>query len=115
MNHGALATYYQAKIAADQALYEASRQSSTLVGINLRPATLTDDPAGAVELGKTEHVQGKVSRATVAAVADALLAADGVRNSWLDLQDGKEDLVSAVDRVVGEGVDAAEGEPFFGP
>ncbi|KAG6150706.1 hypothetical protein E4U50_006415 [Claviceps purpurea] len=113
VNHNVLATYYQAKIAADEALYEASKKSSTLVGIDLRPGVLTEEPAGRVELGKTKHVKGNVSRATVAAAADALLAADGVRSGWIDLLDGEEDLDAAVARVVREGVDSAEGEAIY--
>ncbi|KHN98963.1 NAD dependent epimerase/dehydratase family protein [Metarhizium album ARSEF 1941] len=114
VNHGSLATYYKAKIAADEVLYETSKKSSTLVGICLRPATLTDEPAGKVELGKTAHVKGHASRASVAAVADALLAVDAVKNAWLDLQDGTEDVDAAVKRCVEDGVDAAEGEEIFG-
>ncbi|KAG5954953.1 hypothetical protein E4U57_003887 [Claviceps arundinis] len=113
VNYNVLATYYQAKIAADEALYEASKKSSTLVGIDLRPGVLTDEPAGRVELGKTKHVKGNVSRATVAAAADALLAADGVRSGWIDLLNGEEDLDAAVARVVREGVDSAEGEAIY--
>ncbi|TWU71035.1 hypothetical protein ED733_001456 [Metarhizium rileyi] len=114
VNHGVLATYYKAKIAADEVLYEASKRSSALVGICLRPATLTEEPAGKVELGKTKHVKGNASRATVAATADALLAADGIQNTWLDLQDGSEELDAAVKRCIKDGVDAAEGEEIFG-
>ncbi|KAK9435612.1 NAD dependent epimerase/dehydratase [Metarhizium brunneum] len=113
VNYGVLATYYKAKIAADEVLYETSKKSSTLVGICLRPATLTDEPAGKVELGKTAHVNGDASRATVAATADALLAADGVKNTWLDLQGGSEDLDAAVKRCIKDGVDTAEGEEIF--
>ncbi|KID86472.1 NAD dependent epimerase/dehydratase family protein [Metarhizium guizhouense ARSEF 977] len=113
INYGVLATYYKAKIAADEVLYETSKKSSTLVGICLRPAALTDEPAGKVELGKTAHVKGDVSRATVAATADALLAVDGVKNTWLDLQDGSEDLDAAVKRCIKDGVDTAEGEEIF--
>ncbi|KAK2612729.1 hypothetical protein QQS21_001180 [Conoideocrella luteorostrata] len=113
VNHDVLATYYQAKIAADEVFYETTKKSPTLVGINLRPGTLTEEPAGKVELGKTGHVKGNVSRATVAATADALLAAEGVKSAWIDLQDGNEDLDTAVKRVVKDGVDTAEGEPIF--
>ncbi|KAG5970549.1 hypothetical protein E4U55_001628 [Claviceps digitariae] len=113
VNLGVLATYYQAKVAADEVLYEASAKSSTLVGINLRPGTLTEEPAGRVELGRTRHVKGNTSRATVAATADALLAAEGVRNAWIDVLDGQEDLDDAVGRVVRDGVDAAEGEDMY--
>lgn len=110
VNHGVLANYYQAKIVADEALYEASRKSASLVGICLRPGTLTAEPAGEIELGKTAHVKGSVSRASVAETAAALLGADGVRNCWLDLLDGGEDVGAAVKRVVDTAVDASEGE-----
>ncbi|KAG5932195.1 hypothetical protein E4U53_001442, partial [Claviceps sorghi] len=113
VNHGVLATYYQAKIAADEALYQASARSPALVGISLRPGMLTDGPARGVELGKTAHVRGDTSRATVAAAADALLAAEGVSSAWVDLLDGQEDLGAAVARVIRDGVDAAEGEDIL--
>lgn len=113
VNNGVLANYYKAKIVADEELYKTSQKSSTLVGISLRPATLTAEPAGKVVLGKTPTVNGQVSRETVAKVADALLAAEGVKNSWIDLYDGDEDLQQAVQRVVSEGIDSAEGEPIY--
>ncbi|OAQ68727.1 NAD dependent epimerase/dehydratase [Pochonia chlamydosporia 170] len=114
VNYGVLATYYKAKIAADEALYETSKKSSSLVGICLRPGTLTEEPAGKVELGKTAHVKGNASRASVAATADALLAVDGIKNTWLDLLDGNDDVEAAVKKCVQDGVDAAEGEEIFG-
>ncbi|OAA71167.1 NAD(P)-binding domain protein [Cordyceps fumosorosea ARSEF 2679] len=112
VNRGVLATYHQAKIVADEALYAATRRGSgsTLTGICLRPGTLSDGPAGGVELGKTKHVKGSVPRETVAKVADALLAADGVQSGWLDLLEGEEPVDDAVAKAVKEGVDAAEGE-----
>lgn len=113
VNQGSLARYYQAKVVADELLYSVSRASPTLVGIDLRPATLTTEPAGKVTLGKTPGPGGQVSRESVARVADALLAAEGVKNSWIDLTDGDEGIDAAVGRVVSEGVDAAEGEPVY--
>ncbi|KAF4126944.1 Nucleoside-diphosphate-sugar epimerase [Geosmithia morbida] len=113
VNHGPLARYYQAKLSADEVLYQVSKASSTLVGIDLRPCQLTLEPAGKVELGKSSHAAGLVSRESVARVADALLAAEGVKNTWLDLADGDEDIDAAVERVIREGVDAAEGDPVF--
>ncbi|KAG7293920.1 hypothetical protein NEMBOFW57_003980 [Staphylotrichum longicolle] len=114
VNNRVLPAYYRAKLAADEALYAASKErGSGFVGINLRPGTLTLDPAGKVELGKTKDSRGKVSRETVAKVADLLLAAEGVKNTWLDLLDGEEEMGSAVERVVREGVNAAEGEEIF--
>jgi nucleoside-diphosphate-sugar epimerase len=113
VNNGVLKNYYKAKIAADEELYKVSRASSTLVGIDLRPPTLTDEPAGGVKLGKTPTVNGKVSRETVAKVADAYLAAEGVKNSWVDFYDGDEDIDEAVQRFVSGGGDTAEGEPVY--
>ncbi|KAK4641797.1 hypothetical protein QC761_504000 [Podospora bellae-mahoneyi] len=113
VNNEVLPTYYKAKIAADEELYRVSRKSETLVGINLRPGTLTLEPAGKVELGRTKGSGGDVSRETVAVVADELLAREGVRNGWIDLLDGAEGVREAVERVVREGVDAAEGDPVY--
>lgn len=110
VNQGVLENYYKAKVVADEALYEASGKSSSLVGICLRPATLTAEPAGKVELGKTAHVKGSASRASVAETAAALLAADGVKNCWLDLLDGGDDVNTAVKRAVEAGIDASQGE-----
>lgn len=112
VNHGVLATYYQAKIAADEALWETSNKSSTLVGIGLRPGTLTDDAAGKIQLGKVPGVKGNVPRATVATVADALLAAPGIKNTWLDLLEGDGDVEAEVERVVRDNVSSVEGEPI---
>ncbi|PNP50401.1 hypothetical protein THARTR1_08928 [Trichoderma harzianum] len=113
INFGSLATYYQAKIAADEVLYEVSKQSPTLVGIDLRPGTLTDDPKGTVSLGRNKNVRGEVSRESVAHVADAILAADGVKSGWIDLLEGDDDINEAVAAVVRDGVDAAEGEDIY--
>lgn len=66
-----------------------------------------------MELGKTKTSRGKVSREAVAQVSAALLEADGVRNSWIDLLDGDEEIGAAVQRVVSDGVDAAEEDPVY--
>ncbi|KAI5463698.1 hypothetical protein BGZ63DRAFT_352331 [Mariannaea sp. PMI_226] len=116
VNHGVLATYYKAKIEADEVLYKVSKNSSSLIGINLRPGTLSLEPAGKIELGKTMGHPGRsrqASRESVAETASALLAAEGIKNTWLDLLDGDEDIQAAVDRVVREGVNTAEGEPIY--
>ncbi|KAL2144890.1 hypothetical protein VTI28DRAFT_8351 [Corynascus sepedonium] len=115
VNEQILPHYYRAKLAADEALYTASKEKGdgSFVGINLRPGTLTLEPAGRVELGKTVQSRGNVSRATVARVADLLLASEGIKNTWLDLLDGEEDAEVAVERVVKEGVNAAEGEDVY--
>ncbi|OIW28142.1 NAD dependent epimerase/dehydratase, partial [Coniochaeta ligniaria NRRL 30616] len=113
-NKNALPTYYQAKIAADEALHKAAKKrGSDFAAINLRPGTLTTEPAGKVELGKTKSSMGNASRESVAQVAALLLQTEGVKTSWLDLLDGEEDQAEAVERVVREGIDATEGEPFF--
>ncbi|CAK7198685.1 hypothetical protein SEUCBS139899_001349 [Sporothrix eucalyptigena] len=114
VNNTVLPTYYQAKIAADEALYRASvrrNKTSPFAGINLRPGTLTDEPAGPVELGRTKGSRGPVSRASVARAADLLLAHPDTKTAWVDLLDGTEDPEAAVDRVVKDHVDAIEGEP----
>jgi len=112
LNSKILPDYYKAKLEADEVLYAVSKnRGSGFVGIDLRPGTLTDNPSsGKVELGKTKTASGKVSRESVAKVADLLLASEGVKNSWVDLLDGDEAIDAAVARVVSEGVDAAEGE-----
>lgn len=84
-----------------------------MTGISLRPGTLTTQPAGNVTLGKTPHVRGDVSRESVAHVANSILAAEGVKNSWIDLYDGDEAVDAAVGRVIKEGVDAAEHDPIY--
>ncbi|KAL5363988.1 hypothetical protein BJX96DRAFT_127759 [Aspergillus floccosus] len=78
--------------------------------INLRPGTLTDDPAtGKVDLGKTARGVGKVTREDVAIVADRLLARADT-DGWYDLLNGEEPVDEAVERVARERVDAVEGE-----
>ncbi|KAK4217434.1 hypothetical protein QBC37DRAFT_45809 [Rhypophila decipiens] len=116
VNAGALKNYYEAKVAADEVLYEAGSRAGQrrFVGIDLRPGTLVDEKAGKVELGKTRKSGGNVSRESVAQVADQLLAAGDVGNVWLDLLDGEDDITGAIERVVKDGVDCAEGESFYG-
>lgn len=114
INQKILPTYYLAKIAADEVLYqESAKRGQDFVGINLRPGTLTTEPAGGVELGKTKTSGGNSSREAVAKVASALLEVDGIKNSWVDMVDGQEEIGAAVARVVKEGVDACEGEPIY--
>ncbi|KAK2598441.1 hypothetical protein N8I77_011857 [Diaporthe amygdali] len=114
VNYKVLPNYYKAKIAADEVLYEESaKRGKDFIGINLRPGTLSLDPAGKIELGKTKTSRGKVSREAVARVSAALLEAEGVKNSWIDLLDGDEEIDEAVQRVVSEGVDAAEEDPVY--
>ncbi|KAK1752962.1 hypothetical protein QBC47DRAFT_387448 [Echria macrotheca] len=114
INKEILPHYNEAKVAADEALYSASRETGgRMAGICLRPSWLTDEPAGGVELGKTKTSRGSSSRESVARVADALLAVEGVGNVWLDMLDGEEDVEEAVKRVVREKVNAAEGEEVY--
>lgn len=114
INNEVLPTYYQAKIAADEVLYqESAKRGKDFVGINLRPGTLTEDPAGGVELGKTTTSRGKSSREGVAQTAAKLLEVEGIKNSWIDQLDGQEEIGAAVERVVREGVDACEGEEIY--
>lgn len=108
-----LQRYYEAKVAADEVLYKEGKERSDFVGINLRPGLLTDEPAGKVELGKLKKARGPSSRASVAQLAALLLEAEGVKNFWLDMLDGDEDPEAAVQRVIKEGIDCAEGEPFY--
>lgn len=109
-----LARYYQAKIVADEVLYESGVAAGpSFAAVSLRPGTLTEDAAGPIELGRTKGAKGSSSRATVAEVLAALLEVQGLKTSWLDLLDGQEETKAAVDRVVREGVDDAEGDPVY--
>ncbi|KAM0330752.1 hypothetical protein ACHAQA_003705 [Verticillium albo-atrum] len=109
----ALAKYYDAKIAADEALYEAGATRTDFAAISLRPGTLTEGPAGSVELGRTGGAKGEVTRRSVAEVTAKLVDQEGVKTSWIDLLDGQESVTEAVRRVAKEGVDAAEGEAVY--
>ncbi|KAI6080208.1 NAD(P)-binding protein [Hypoxylon rubiginosum] len=108
-----LQSYYEAKVAADEVLYEESKKRKDFAGIGLRPGFLNTEPAGKVILGKTPTPKGGASRASVANLTALLLDAPGVKSSWIDMLDGDEDPEAAVKRCVAEGVDAAEGEPYF--
>lgn len=113
-----LPAYAKAKLEADEymtalaALRKAQVQAGTaspIQAINLRPGTLTDDPATRkVELGKSPG-RRKVTREDVAIVADRLLARADT-DGWYDLVNGNEPVDEAVERVVREKVDAVEGE-----
>ncbi|KAI1321538.1 NAD dependent epimerase/dehydratase [Xylariaceae sp. FL0255] len=109
-----LERYYRAKVAADQVLYEeGKKRPADFAAICLRPGALTQNPVGKVILGKTSVTRGPTSRATVADITARLLDAPDVKSCWLDLLDGDEDPQTAVDRVIKDGVDCAEGEPYY--
>jgi len=120
VNHKSLATYYEAKVAADEALTVFSRQrheedvkkgveeSKRFCGISLRPGSLVDKKAGKVALGKIRG-RGEVPRASVAEVAVKLLEVEGARG-WFDLLEGEEDVADAVERCVKQGIDCVDGE-----
>jgi hypothetical protein len=96
--------------------YQAGKDRADFAAVDLRPHTLTNEPAGKVMLGKTtyeDYSTRKISRASVAEVAAALLENDQVKSGWLDLLDGDEDPAAAVARCVKEGINCAEGEPFY--
>ncbi|KAI0595552.1 NAD dependent epimerase/dehydratase [Biscogniauxia sp. FL1348] len=108
-----LERYYQAKVAADQVLVEESKKRKDFAAICLRPGALTMEPVGKVSLGKTPNASGTSSRASVANLTALLLENPNVKSCWLDMLDGDEDPEAAVKRCVAEGVDCAEGEPYY--
>lgn len=106
----ALYDYGEAKIMADQALYQTSLKRDIFVC--LRPGELTDEEGGKVNLGKTT-MWGKVSRKNVARVADAILGREHwVGSRWVDVLDGGDEVEAAVETVVQENIDVVEGEPI---
>ncbi|KAF3764420.1 NAD(P)-binding protein [Cryphonectria parasitica EP155] len=114
VNNKILPDYYKAKIAADEVLYqESAKRGSDFVGINLRPGTLTTEPAGGVELGKTKTSRGPSSRESVAQVAASLLEVPSIKNCWVDMLDGEEEVEAAVKKIATEGVDCCEGEDIY--
>lgn len=114
-NKDTLATYYHAKLEADEYLtaltaVKSKNEGKSYQTILLRPGLLSDEPgSGKVQLGKTKGAKGSVPREDVARVADALLERDDTRG-WFDLLGGDEDIEQAVERVVSEKVDAVDGE-----
>ncbi|KAK1148676.1 hypothetical protein N8T08_008561 [Aspergillus melleus] len=100
---------YMTALAARRKKQVAAGEAGPIQAINLRPGTLTDEPAtGKVELGVTPG-RSKVTREDVAIVADRLLARADT-DGWFDLVNGEEPVDEAVERVVREKVDAVEGE-----
>lgn len=117
VNKNVLPAYADAKIEADEHLAAMTRKrmdtEPTFQAINLRPGSLTDDPArGKIKLGKTS-CRGKVTRADVATVAAALLVRNDTRG-WYDLLEGDEDVESAIDELVKGGHNGQEGEDLDG-
>ena len=112
VNQEILPDYFKAKVEADEhlaAMAHKRRQSdAAFQDINLRPGTLTDDPAGKIALGPIPS-RGKVSRATVAEVAAALLSRQDT-HGWYDLLDGDQNIEEAIDALVREKFDGIEGE-----
>lgn len=112
VNEGVLANYYKAKVPADEVLYETGKKSKTLSTLSLRPGMLTEEKAGGVLLGKTPKTSGPASRELVAKVADEFLSRDKFETAWIDMYDGQDDVKSAVDKAISQGVDVSEGEPI---
>ncbi|KAA8650536.1 hypothetical protein EYZ11_002076 [Aspergillus tanneri] len=116
--YNVLPAYAKAKLEADEYMTALATQRKKLVqqgaahplqAINLRPGTLSDDPAtGKVQLGKTTG-RSKVTREDVAIVADRLLARADT-DGWYDLVNGEVPIDEAVGQVVREKVDAVDGE-----
>ncbi|KAI8680739.1 hypothetical protein LRP88_04485 [Fusarium phalaenopsidis] len=113
MKTGYLKSYCQAKLAADETLLQEASKRADFVGISLRPGMLSDEPAGHVELGKTNGSEGNVSRASVAETIVLLLNHKEVQTCWLDMLDGTEGVEAAVDGVVRNRDNAAEGEDVY--
>lgn len=119
-NAETLATYFKAKVAADEVLTvlakerlekekeEGVKESDQFCGISLRPGFLTDGKAGRVKMGKIES-RGSTARATVAETIVQVLDTEGGRG-WFDVLDGDENVGEAVKRLVSEGFDAVDGE-----
>jgi hypothetical protein len=137
VNNEILPDYYKAKVEADEHLEALTKKrldggDKDFQAINLRPGTLTDDPAtGKVILGKTSSRGSKcalsdapfadkqvwyiltvilgVSREDVARVAAALLERNDTRG-WIDLLEGNDSIEEAVEKVVKSNHDGLEGE-----
>lgn len=108
-NTEVLPAYYAAKLASDDVFTVLGREKKGFGWILLRPGGLSDAPeTGRVALGRTA-ARGTVSRGDVAEVAVRLLEREGV-SGWFDLLGGEEEVGSAVERVLREGVDSIEGE-----
>jgi NAD(P)H-binding len=113
VNNEILPDYYKAKVEADEYLAALAKRRNEkdphFQAINLRPGSLSDDPAtGKVLMGKTPS-RGTVCRGDVATVAAALLKRNDA-SRWIDLLQGDTDIDIAVDDVIKDKVDCIEGE-----
>jgi hypothetical protein len=109
MNKEILATYYKAKLAADEVLTVEGGKREGFGWIDLRPGRLVDDAeTGKVQIGKTD-ARGAVTRADVAEVGVRLLEKEGVKG-WFDLLGGEKNVEEEVKRVLDAGEDSIEGE-----
>ena len=123
VNTEVLPAYAAAKIEADEHLLAVTRRRTggekgdkEFQMINLRPGSLTDEPAsGKVVMGKTRS-RGKVSREDVARVAVELVSRGDTRG-YFDLLGGEESddgvgegIKDAVDRLMREEHDGLAGE-----
>ncbi|KAF7553760.1 hypothetical protein G7Z17_g3384 [Cylindrodendrum hubeiense] len=113
VNSTFLARYYEAKVAADEAVITEARKRDGFIAVSVRPGGLTDKEAGGVLMGQTEKARGMTSRATTAKVVALLLESKNVKSRWLDVLDGEEDAAVAVERCVREGTECAEGEAIY--
>ncbi|KAK7062538.1 hypothetical protein VNI00_000026 [Paramarasmius palmivorus] len=110
----AIPAYCEAKANADEFLWTESRKTkkSSWQDICLRPGTLSDDPAiGKIDLGKAKQY-GTITRADVAVTAVELLErSEGELNAaglWIDMIQGDEPVVNAVERVLKEKITSRE-------
>ncbi|KAF4459227.1 hypothetical protein FALBO_14010 [Fusarium albosuccineum] len=110
VNSTFLARYYEAKVAADEALVLEAKKRDGLTAVSVRPGGLTEKEEGGVILGQTKKARGMTTRATTARVTASVLEKEAVKGRWLDVLDGEEDLETAVERYVRDGTDCAEGE-----
>ncbi|RSL68146.1 hypothetical protein CEP51_012558 [Fusarium floridanum] len=113
MQSGYLKNYCKAKLAADEVLLQEASKRADFVGISLRSGMLSDEPAGSVELGKTTGSEGNVSRESVAKTILSLLNHKELQTCWLDMPDGIESVEDAVEGVVRNRDNAAEGEDVY--
>ena len=108
-NNGVMKNYHKAKLAADQVLLRANEERGQGWGWSLRPGLLTDDEGGGVRMGKI-GVSGSISRKVVAKVVREIAEKQGGKGGYVDFLGGDEDIELAVQRVIREGIDCAEGE-----